>query len=86
MSPGVGRDDDQVVHGSSHQRGHRRGYQHRVCQGRDLRCLRHHSRCRRRLPVRCMKAVDYKMVLEMKAAAEQDLLERDHTETCQAEE
>jgi hypothetical protein len=41
-----------------------------VCQGRDLRCLRYHSQYRRCLSVRCMKAVDCKMVLEMKAASE----------------
>jgi hypothetical protein len=81
VSPGAVTDDDRVAHGSSRRRVRRREHQHRVYQGRDLRCLRHHLRCRR-LFVICTKVVDCKTALERKAA-EQDLQDWVHAETCQ---
>jgi hypothetical protein len=84
VSPAVVTDDDRVAHGNSRRRVHRRGHQHRVCQGQDLRCLRHHCRCHRRPVVICMRAVDCKMVLEMETA-EQDLLGLALAETCQSD-
>jgi hypothetical protein len=82
-SPGVVTGDDPAGHGSSHRRDHRRGRQHQACQGRDLRRLRHHCQCRR-LSVICTRVVGCKMALEIEAA-EQDLVEWEHTETCQTE-